>query len=454
MTPLRITFVLFLCFLVVALFALYSVVAKLSARLDRVTPPIERGPPQVQLGTSSLSSPGLLRQRAPKALDAHPAAPRRHGLQRLLADDELDELFRIRSELDTSLFGSADAELLLPLLRFVHGEHHRVRGKDVHETGGFVDVGANIGDVSERVLGELSDHARRFYLHHLGSTEPRLVDAVHPLYNGGKLAFLYAVEPSEDTRALLQRRAAAGLWAESNFILFPFALTNATGEALFCSYNSGSGQSSLAGSENGGIFDPQGLAQLAGERKCATIQTLTLVDLLDAHGELTRGRGARVFLLKIDVEGAEAVVLEGAWPLFAAKRVSYVLFENHAKWEATQRSLGNPRLVTVGEVVGRMRGHGYTCFYVTPWGLLPFEVPATPSGDKERPGCSEGLPFCARHRLYNRQFWVSSVPCAARSSALFPPLHHSPIPRACTHALWHPTPAPPLAPPSSKRSNK
>ena len=45
--------------------------------------------------------------------------------------------------------------------------------------------------------------------------------------------------------------------------------------------------------------------------KCAAVETVTLVDLLDARGDLTRGRLAHVFFLKVDVEGAEAVVLEG-----------------------------------------------------------------------------------------------------------------------------------------------
>jgi hypothetical protein len=68
--------------------------------------------------------------------------------------------------------------------------------------------------------------------------------------------------------------------------------------------------------------------------------------------------------------------------------------------------------ISVGTAVAQLVGFGYRCFYVHPAGLLPFEVQGTPSGDAARPGCSEGLPFCARHRLYNRQFW-SNVLCAA-----------------------------------------
>ena len=39
-------------------------------------------------------------------------------------------------------------------------------------------------------------------------------------------------------------------------------------------------------------------------------------------------------------------------------------------------------------------------------------IAGTPAGDAARPvsDCHEGLPFCARWRLYNRQFW-SNIFC-------------------------------------------
>jgi FkbM family methyltransferase len=343
------------------------------------------------------------------------AAPGRVGLQRLLTDAELDEMFRIRSELDSQHMGTADAEMLLPYFAFIYGEHQRQRGRGLSGAGGFVDVGANVGDVSEGILATLSDHARRFYVHGLdppGGALPKLVDPVHPMYESGKMPFLYALEPAEATRALLERRALMGAWAVSNFRVFPLAATATTGTATFCAHNSGSGQSALAGSENGGIFgDAKGkdVAALQGEVRCSSIETVALADLLDERGDITKGHGARVFLLKVDVEGAEAVVLAGAAPLFAAKRVSYVLFENHAKWRASQEAIGMKVFVSVGDVVQQLVAFGYRCAYVSPWGLLPFETPGTPSGDKAFPGCKEGLPACARHRLYNRQVWVRYV---------------------------------------------
>ena len=276
--------------------------------------------------------------------------------------------------------------------------------------GGFVDVGANIGDVSEGILGTLTDHARRFYVQALTSSGlPALADHAHLVYDAQRVAFVYAVEPAQTARALLERRALLGAWSLSRYRVFPFVCAASPGKVNFCEHNSGNGQSSLLGSEQGGIFsDPKGkaVAELQGAVNCSAVEAVTLAALLDEVGDLTKGREARVFLLKVDVEGAEAAVLAGAAPLFAAKRVSYLLFENHAKWRAAQEAIGMEKFVTVGDVVQQLASFSYKCFYISHWGLIPFELPNTASGDKGYPGCREGLPQCARHRLYNRQVWV------------------------------------------------
>ena len=62
--------------------------------------------------------------------------------------------------------------------------------------------------------------------------------------------------------------------------------------------------------------------------------------------------------------------------------------------------------------------HGYRCFYLHARGLVPFASKGTPQGEAARPvsDCHEGLPFCARWRLYNRQFW-SNIFCGVRSES-------------------------------------
>jgi FkbM family methyltransferase len=133
-------------------------------------------------------------------------------------------------------------------------------------------------------------------------------------------------------------------------------------------------------------------------------------DLVDAEA----GADARVFFLKVDVEGAEALVLAGARRLFERARVAYVLFESHSKWTNAQADLGVVPFIGVGDVVAELTSLGYTCFYSHHRGLIPFASRGTPAGERARPvsECHEGLPFCAWWRVYSRQFW-SNVLCAA-----------------------------------------
>lgn len=339
-------------------------------------------------------------------------APARRGLARVLTDAELDEFFRIRSELFSSQFGEADAELLLPFMRKIYGAHNLARGNNAAGKGGFVDVGANVGSATALILSWLApDYPARVYHAALaaGSLGPALTDSLHGLHGSDRLPFLYALEGSARTRELLERRAAAGVWKSVGAEVLPLAASNASGTARFCAYTAGSGQSGLGGGGSGG-------AGVGGREQdaplCEAVPTVRVDDLVDERA----GVNARVFFLKIDVEGAEALVLLGSQRLFKAQRVAYVLFENNAKWEAAQADLGLSPAITVGDVAAEMHAMGYACFFTHFEGLVPLPVKGTPAGDAPRPGCSEGLPFCARHRLYNRKFW-SNVLCAAPSEA-------------------------------------
>ena len=300
-------------------------------------------------------------------------------------------------------FGVADVSLLAPFFAKIIGAHRAARGGGAEGAGGVVDVGANVGATAEAMLGAWSDHGLRFYLSVVGRD-----DALHPAYASDRLAFAFLLEASPATRSLLQRRFDAAQWGASNARIFAVAASNASGTARFCFEGAGSGQSGL------------GLAQSSSgaASNCSDVQTTTVAELVDREA----GAAARVFFLKIDVEGAEALVLAGAAPLFAQQRISYVLFENHAKWRQAQEAAGVPAagFVGVGAAVRALAAHGYRCFYAHGLGLIPFVAAGTPQGEAARPAadCHEGLPFCARWRLYDRQFW-SNVLCGAPSETLW-----------------------------------
>ena len=334
----------------------------------------------------------------------------RRGLARLLSDDELDEFFRVNAELRTYDFGISDAQQLVPMLTPIYSLH---RGERKAEgAGGLIDVGANIGKVSAAVINAWTRHDERFYHHALGDIDigGKLVDAEHPIDHHDELAFTWLLEASPLTRMLLQRHFDAAHWVNSHVVIKPIAAGTTTGTHRFCFYAAGSGNSGLAQTakvgESGGRGDGGD-----GVRNCTDVPVTRLTDLVNRDA----GSAARVFFLKIDVEGAEALVLAGARELFVDARVAFVLFENHNKWAHAQEDLlGVSEFISVGRVVRDFRDMGYRCFYTHSRGLIPFLSEGTADGDRARPKsiCHEGLPFCARHRIYNRQFW-SNVFCAA-----------------------------------------
>lgn len=322
------------------------------------------------------------------------------GFRRHLTEAQLDDFFNVRSQLDGS-FGTADAELLMPYLEVIWRSYKGRRRLASQRVGGSVDVGANVGSVSDMILRRFSNHDSKFYLHHLAASEPKLEDKVHSLYNHESMPFLLAVEGSPSTLTLLQRRAEANQWRLSNFKVVGVAAGNSTGMANFCYGNGGSEQSGLAASGT------TGLAKQDGDQKCDQVPIARLVDIVDEHA----GRDAEIFLLKVDAEGFDGLVLAGARPLFERKRVQYLIFENHAKWHTAPDVPGYTKQ-RVGAVVSDLHSLGYACWYVHPWGLIHFPVPGTPEGDRpfEEP-CQQGVGRCARHRLYDRGFW-SNVLCS------------------------------------------
>ena len=217
----------------------------------------------------------------------------------------MDEFFRVRSELDLS-FGEADAELLLPLLKPIYGDHKARLGSGPSKAGGFVDVGSNVGDVPDLLLQLFSDHPRRLYLHHLSTAQPPLVDAIHPVYDNSKLPFLLLLEASPATLQLLQRRAESSMWAISRARILQVAAANSSGSARFCAFAAGSGQSSLSAASTADAA--ASLNQNAdGQSSCSSVQVKPLALLLDAEV----GPEARIFLLKI----VSAERGDGGWGL-------------------------------------------------------------------------------------------------------------------------------------------
>jgi FkbM family methyltransferase len=332
---------------------------------------------------------------------------KRLGLRKILTDDELDEFFRITAEVRAFEYGQADMEQLAPLFAPIYHGHRHALGRE--KAGGFIDVGANVGDLSAMVINAWTCHSKIFYHNSLNenSEGKKLVDKTNgrPTLDH-EMAFTYLLEASPTTFELLRRRASASYWEDSGVRLFNMAASNFTGFQRFCFADPASHHSGLSIRLN--VGDESSRSVIKG---CVQLQTSTIDDLVNSK----KGPDAQVFFLKVDVEGADAIVLDGAKELIAANRISFILFENHLVWKDAQEDLGIHPLIYVGDVVKDLAKNGYKCFYMHFYGLIPFPYEGSIEGDRARPVsvCHEGLPLCARHRLYNRQFW-SNILCGSK----------------------------------------
>lgn len=152
----------------------------------------------------------------------------------------------------------------------------------------FLDVGANRGEWSRRAVSEARARQKALTVH--------------------------AFEPHSGTRAMLEDAVAALPEVKVEAL----ALSNAAGTASFYSPAAGAGTSSLHPASG----DP------------AEEVTLTT---LDAWSQ--RYRCDRIAMIKIDVEGFDALVLEGASRILADGLVDVVQFEYNWRWLLNSRSL-------------------------------------------------------------------------------------------------------------------
>lgn len=152
----------------------------------------------------------------------------------------------------------------------------------------LLDIGANRGEWSRR--------------------------AVSLARSGSKALVVHAFEPHSGTRTMLEKAVAA----MPEIRVEPLALSNETGTASFYSQTAGAGTSSLH--------------PVSGSLEESVRRTT-----LDAWMEEVQVQ--RVDMIKIDVEGFDSLVLEGASRAISAGSVDVIQFEYNWRWLLNARNL-------------------------------------------------------------------------------------------------------------------
>jgi FkbM family methyltransferase len=180
----------------------------------------------------------------------------------------------------------------------------------------FIDVGANVGWYSLLAAGRIGDSGR-----------------------------VIAFEPATHNRELLEWNLKVnGL---ENVAVEPLALSEGPGEAVLHGVNP----------TNDGMFSIIGQASLQDPRS-ERVRTDSLDNFCESRGINSVG------MVKIDVEGAEALVFRGMQRLISRRVISYIVFE-FAKWQLSSGS------ETPADWVRTLEGNGYVCRRVSRLGLRP-----------------------------------------------------------------------------------
>lgn len=166
------------------------------------------------------------------------------------------------------------------------------------------------------------------------------------LYSGGYRGQLISFEPQPGAWRTLKARAAASgrLWSA----MPPMALSDAHGEAVF----------HVAGNSTSSSLLAMGAAHRAAAPHSVGTETITVATRkLDDLLELTSM--APRFFLKLDVQGAERKVLDGAARALAEQRIAGLQLE---------MSIGElyEGQATARELDDWLRGQGFACFDMIP----------------------------------------------------------------------------------------
>eukprot|EP01135_Chromosphaera_perkinsii_P007074 Nk52_evm13s684 gene=Nk52_evmTU13s684 len=283
--------------------------------------------------------------------------------------EQKKEYLRAFRQYPGRLLGISDVELLLPTLALLRGRHGNVQMRQEYRIA--IDVGANIGRMSSRMLNFLTEQSCRNVIPKPG----KAISWHESCIRFEQDVVVFAFEPISKTFGILETNAKRQGWMAYPYVATQTAVTDHTGEIVFFT----------TGKDGDEQASQDVLAATVQNRihpQKVTIPALTVDSLYKdgfpksvnqfGHEKLLleyKGspipESTKIFLLKIDAEGYDMNVLEGAKASLKEQRIKFVSFEYNNKWFTAGRTK------TLKIVVAELFDLHYHCYWITPNELIP-----------------------------------------------------------------------------------
>ena len=252
--------------------------------------------------------------------------------------------------------GGADAEPIISTIAVL-------KERQAHSVDGFryiIDIGANQARLTSRFITHFTAFPCKLIWDNKLSPD---LPCRLPEYDNVVLSF----EPMPKTFGLIKTISDQKGWEKANWVGVQAAISNSVGRAVFYS-------SDKPGDEEASLH-ADGNAKLKQEVPLLTVDDflfngfatdLNHIGNPSVWESIQRDKfPSQVLLLKIDVEGFDPYVLEGAKEAMLQKRIKFIIFEYNDKW------FWNGHTKTLRQVTQELNALNYDCYWVTWRGLIP-----------------------------------------------------------------------------------
>jgi len=215
------------------------------------------------------------------------------------------------------------------------------RGPDID--GVVIDIGANLGQVTEHILQTFGNIPWNRYKRKFG------LDGIYCKNDPQPGVEVFMFEPNPHNAKRIRERMDFSHWGLERVHLIQAAVSNYTGSASFY----------FAGSlgETGNL--KKTVAKEKGKRSTVEVEVLSLDD---AHSRYMRNK--KIFMLKTDVEGFDGRILRGASTLLEQQTIRFLTFEYHGLWFDNTDD-------TLKDTLAYLDKFGFICYLILPKRLLP-----------------------------------------------------------------------------------